>query len=175
MALSKLKQIERMTIIEEPSKYDLKTFHTNFELKTESGKMVLTVKNLQIGYDKPIAEVSFELFRGQKLAIIGENGIGKSTLLKTLNGDIPKLGGEFEYGYHVEKGYFDQQMEFSNPENTVFDEFYESFPNLTTTQIRTILGTFLFSGEDVFKKIKVLSGGERGRLHYAEFLRKALI
>ena len=172
MALSKLKQIERMTIIEEPSKYDLKTFHTNFELKTESGKMVLTVKNLQIGYDKPIAEVSFELFRGQKLAIIGENGIGKSTLLKTLNGDIPKLGGEFEYGYHVEKGYFDQQMEFSNPENTVFDEFYESFPNLTTTQIRTILGTFLFSGEDVFKKIKVLSGGERGRLQLCRIFKK---
>ena len=172
MALSKLKQIERMTIIEEPSKYDLKTFHTNFELKTESGKMVLTVKNLQIGYDKPIAEVSFELFRGQKLAIIGENGIGKSTLLKTLNGDIPKLGGEFEYGYHVEKGYFDQQMEFSNPENTVFDEFYESFPNLTTTQIRTILGTFLFSGKDVFKKIKVLSGGERGRLQLCRIFKK---
>ena len=172
MALSKLKQIERMTIIEEPSKYDLKTFHTNFELKTESGKMVLTVKNLQIGYDKPIAEVSFELFKGQKLAIIGENGIGKSTLLKTLNGDIPKLGGEFEYGYHVEKGYFDQQMEFSNPENTVFDEFYESFPNLTTTQIRTILGTFLFSGEDVFKKIKVLSGGERGRLQLCRIFKK---
>ena len=172
MALSKLKQIERMTIIEEPSKYDLKTFRTNFELKTESGKMVLNVKNLQIGYDKPIAEVSFELFRGQKLAIIGENGIGKSTLLKTLNGDIPKLGGEFEYGYHVEKGYFDQQMEFSNPENTVFDEFYESFPNLTTTQIRTILGTFLFSGEDVFKKIKVLSGGERGRLQLCRIFKK---
>lgn len=172
MALSKLKQIERMTIIEEPSKYDLKTFHTNFELKTESGKMVLNVKNLQIGYDNPIAEVSFELFRGQKLAIIGENGIGKSTLLKTLNGDIPKLGGEFEYGYHVEKGYFDQRMEFSNPENTVFDEFYESFPNLTTTQIRTILGTFLFSGEDVFKKIKVLSGGERGRLQLCKIFKK---
>ena len=172
MALSKLKQIERMTIIEEPSKYDLKTFHANFELKTESGKMVLTVKNLQIGYNKPIAEVSFELFRGQKLAIIGENGIGKSTLLKTLNGDIPKLGGEFEYGYHVEKGYFDQQMEFSNPENTVFDEFYESFPNFTTTQVRTILGTFLFSGEDVFKKIKVLSGGERGRLQLCKIFKK---
>ena len=172
MALSKLKQIEKMTIIEEPSKYDLKTFHANFKLKTESGKMVLAVKNLKIGYNKPIANVSFELFRGQKLAIIGENGIGKSTLLKTLNGDIPKLGGEYEYGYHVEKGYFDQQMEFSNPENTVFDEFYDSFQNLSTTQIRTILGTFLFSGEDVFKKIKVLSGGERGRLQLCKIFKK---
>ena len=172
MALSKLKKIEQMTIIEEPNKYDLKTFHANFNLKIESGKMVLSVKELEIGYDKPIQTISFELYKGQKLGIIGENGIGKSTLLKTLNGDIPKLGGEFEYGYHVEKGYFDQQMEFSNPDNTVFDEMYNAFPNLTTTQIRTILGTFLFSGEDVFKKIKVLSGGEKGRLQICKILKK---
>ena len=103
---------------------------------------------------------------------VKKNGIGKSTLLKTLNGDIPKIGGEFEYGYHVEKGYYDQQMEFSNPENTVFDEMYNAFPHLTTTQIRTILGTFLFSGEDVFKKIKVLSGGEKGRLQICKILKK---
>ncbi len=172
MALSKLKQIERMNIIDEPNKYDLKTFHTNFNIEIESGKMVLTAKELQIGYNKPIQKISFELYKGQKLAVIGENGIGKSTLLKTLNGDIPKLGGEFEYGYHVKKGYFDQQMEFSNEGNTVFDEFYESFPNLTTTQIRTILGTFLFSGEDVFKKIKVLSGGEKGRLQLCKIFKK---
>lgn len=172
MALSKLKQIERMTIIEEPNKYDLKTFHANFNLEQESGKTVLTVKNLKIGYDKPLAEVSFDLFRGQKLAIIGENGIGKSTLLKTLNGDIEKIDGNFEYGYHVKKGYFDQQMQFANSENTVFDEFYESFPTLTTTQIRTLLGTFLFSGEEVFKKIKVLSGGEKGRLQLCKILKK---
>ena len=172
MALSKLKKIEQMTLIEEPNKYDLKTFHANFNLKTESGKMVLSVKNLEIGYDKPIQTISFELYKGQKLGIIGENGIGKSTLLKTLNGDIPKIGGEFEYGYHVEKGYYDQQMEFSNPENTVFDEMYNAFPHLTTTQIRTILGTFLFSGEDVLKKIKVLSGGEKGRLQICKILKK---
>lgn len=172
MALSKLKQIERMTIIQEPSKYDLKTFHINFNLEQESGKMVLNVKNLVIGYDKPLANISFELFKGQKLAIIGENGIGKSTLLKTLNGDIEKISGEFEYGYHVKKGYFDQQMEFANAENTVFDEIYQSFPNLTTTEIRTLLGTFLFSGEDVFKKIKVLSGGEKGRLQLCKIFKK---
>ena len=171
MALSKLKQIERMTIIEEPSKYDLKTFHTHFNI-LESGRMVLRVKNLQIGYEKPIAETSFELYRGQKLAIIGANGIGKSTLLKTINGDIPKLGGELEYGYHVNKGYFDQQMEFSNPENTIFEEISGNFPELTTTQVRTLLGTFLFTGEDVFKKIKVLSGGERGRLQLCKVLKK---
>ena len=172
MALSKLKKIEQMVIIEEPNKYDLKTFHANFNIEVESGKMVLTAKNLEIGYDKPIQNVTFELYKGQKLGIIGENGIGKSTLLKTLNGNIQKLGGKFEYGYHVVKGYFDQQMEFLNTENTVFDEISNTFPNLTTTQIRNILGSFLFSGDDAFKKIKVLSGGEKGRLQLCKILKK---
>ena len=172
MALSKLKKIEQMTIIEKPDKYDLKTFYANFDIKTQSGKNVLKVEKLQIGYEKPIAEVSFELFKGQKLAIIGENGTGKSTLLKTLNGNIPKIGGQFEYGYHVQKEYFDQQLEFINPENTILEEVSESFPELTTTQIRTLLGTFLFSGEDVFKKINVLSGGEKARLQLCKILKK---
>lgn len=172
MALSKLKKIEQMVIIEEPNKYDLKTFYANFNIEVESGKMVLTAKNLEIGYDKPIQNVTFELYKGQKLGIIGENGIGKSTLLKTLNGNIQKLGGKFEYGYHVVKGYFDQQMEFLNTENTVFDEISNTFPNLTTTQIRNILGSFLFSGDDAFKKIKVLSGGEKGRLQLCKILKQ---
>ena len=172
MALSKLKKIEQMTIIEKPEKYDLKTFYANFDIKTQSGKNVLKVEKLQIGYEKPIAEVTFELFKGQKLAIIGENGTGKSTLLKTLNGNIPEIGGQFEYGYHVQKEYFDQQLEFLNPENTILEEITEVFPELTTTQIRTLLGTFLFSGEDVFKKINVLSGGERARLQLCKILKK---
>ena len=172
MALSKLKKIEQMVIIEEPNKYNLKTFHANFNIEVESGKMVLTAKNLEIGYDKPIQNVTFELYKGQKLGIIGENGIGKSTFLKTLNGNIQKFGGEFEYGYHVVKGYFDQQMEFLNTENTVFDEISNTFPNLTTTQIRNILGSFLFSGDEVFKKIKVLSGGEKGRLQLCKILKQ---
>ena len=172
MALSKLKKIEQMTIIEKPEEYDLKTFYAKFDVKVQSGKMVLKVDKLEIGYDKPIAEISFELYKGQKLAIIGENGTGKSTLLKTLNGNIPKIKGEFEFGYHVQTGYFDQQMEFSNPENTVFEEITQNFPELTTTQARTLLGTFLFTGEDVFKKINVLSGGERGRLQLCKILKK---
>ena len=171
MALSKLKKIEQMTIIEKTEQYDLKTFYANFDVKIQSGKMVLKVEKLQIGYDKPIAEISFELYKGQKLAIIGENGTGKSTLLKTLNREINKIAGEMEYGYHVEKAYFDQQMEFSNPENTIFEEISQNFPELMTTQIRTLLGTFLFTGEDVFKKIKVLSGGERARLQLCKILK----
>ena len=172
MALSKLKQIERMTIIEEPSRYDLKSFNANFNIEVESGKTVLTVKNLQIGYDRSLAKLSFNLYRGQKLGIIGENGIGKSTFLKTIDGKTPKIDGEFSLGYNVKLGYFDQQMEFENPADTVFDEFYKKFPNLTTTQIRTILGSFLFTGEDVFKKINILSGGEKGRLQLCEILKK---
>ena len=173
MALSKLKKIEQMTIIEQPNKYDLKTFHANCDIKTESGKDVLKVKDLEIGYNKPIAKISFSLYRGQKLAIIGENGIGKSTLLKTINGNIEKISGDIEFGYHVKKEYFDQQMEFKNIENTVFDEISTTFPNLTTTQIRTLLGTFLFTGEDVFKKIKMLSGGEKSRLQLCKIFKKS--
>lgn len=173
MALSKLKQIERMTIIEEPNKYDLRTFHTNFNIPVESGKLVISAKKLKIGYNNtPFAEISFELYKGQKLGIIGENGIGKSTLLKTLMGYIPSLGGEFEYGYHVKKEYFDQQMDSLNPDNTIFDEFNNEFPELTTTKVRSMLGTFQFTGEDVFKEIKVLSGGEKVRLQLCKIFKK---
>ena len=170
MALSKLKQIERMVKIEEPNKYDLKTFHNNFDIK-KSGENVLKVKELEIGYEKVLQKISFELYRGDKLAIIGENGIGKSTLLKTLSGKIESLGGSFELGHNVFLNYFDQQLEFENEENTVFEEFSKKFPELTTTKLRTILGTFLFSGEDVDKKIKMLSGGEKARLKLCEIFK----
>lgn len=172
MALSKLKKIEQMNIIEEPNQYDLRTFHANFNLPVESGKLVVSAKNLQIGYDKPLAEVSFELYKGQKLAIIGENGKGKSTLLKTLMGNIPALNGEYEYGYHVKKEYFDQQMDSLDKNSTIFDDFSKEFPSLTTTKVRQSLGAFLFSGEEVFKEIKVLSGGEKVRLQLCKIFKK---
>ena len=171
MALSKLKQIERMVKVEEPNKYDLKTFHNDFNIKT-SGKDVLELKDLEVGYDKVLQKISFLLYRGDKLGIIGENGIGKSTLLKTLAGKIKALGGSFSFGYNVTLGYFDQQLEFKNDENTVYEEFIEKFPELTTTKARTILGSFLFTGEDVEKKIKMLSGGEKARLKLCEIFKK---
>lgn len=170
MALSKLKQIERMVKIEEPNKYDLKTFHNNFNIKP-SGKDVLQVKDLEIGYDKVLQKVNFSLYRGEKLGIIGENGIGKSTLLKTISGLLKPLGGSFSFGHNVSIGYFDQQLEFENMENTVYEEFSKKFPELTTTKLRTILGSFLFTGEDVEKKIKVLSGGEKSRLKLCEIFK----
>ncbi len=173
MALSKLKKIEQMVKIEEPNKYDLKTFHTNFKIPVQSGNLVLSAKKLQIGYDNNVlSEVSFELYKGQKLAIIGENGKGKSTLLKTLMGFIPKLGGEYEYGYHVIKEYFDQQMDSLNRNSSIIDDISNDFPDLTITQIRQALGSFLFSGEEVFKQIGVLSGGEKVRLQLLKVLKK---
>ena len=170
MALSKLKQIEKMVKIEEPNKYDLKTFHNNFNIK-QSGKDVLQVKDLEIGYNKVLQKINFSLYRGEKLGIIGENGIGKSTLLKTIAGILKPLGGSFSFGHNVSLGYFDQQLEFENPENTVYEEFSRKFPELTTTKLRTILGSFLFTGEDVEKKIKVLSGGEKSRLKLCEIFK----
>ena len=172
MALSKLKQIERMVKVKEPSRYDLSTFNADFKLEHESGKNVLSVKELEIGYSKPLARVSFELYKGQKTAIIGANGKGKSTLLKTLIYEIPSLNGHFEYGFNVKTEYFDQQMAFNDVDKTVFDEFYDIYPDLTITQVRSSLARFLFTGEDVFKKINVLSGGEKVRLKLCEILKK---
>ncbi len=172
MALSKLKIIERMKLIDEPNKYDLNSFSTNFKLGKNSGKLVLKVKDLKIGYDREIAKVNFELFKGRKLGIIGANGKGKSTLLKTLMEVIPKLGGEFEFGYNVEKEYFDQQMVFKNPDNTVLEEFESEFPNLTITETRSALASFMFFADDIDKQIKDLSGGEKVRLELCKILKK---
>ena len=172
MAQSKLKQIERMVKVEEPNKYDLKSFKTNFELSKESGNNVLAVENLKVGYDKTLKEVSFKLYKGRKLGIIGSNGTGKSTLLKTIIGEIIPLGGTIDFGHNVEVGYFDQQMALLNSDKTVFDEFYDEFPNLTVTEIRNSLAAFMFYGEDVFKTISMLSGGEKVRLTLCKILKK---
>ncbi|MDO4282965.1 MAG: ABC-F type ribosomal protection protein [Clostridia bacterium] len=172
MALSKLKKIEQMVKVEEPNQYDLRTFHTNFSIEVNSGNKVLTVRDLEIGYDKVLSKVSFELYKGQKLGIIGANGMGKTTLLRTLMGMIPKLSGTFEYGYHVKKEYFDQQLHFEDKNRTVLEEFSKEFPNLTITETRNALGAFMFSGEDVLKKIAVLSGGERSRLQLCKIFKK---
>lgn len=174
MAMLKLRKIEQMTIIDKPDHADTRNWKFLLKVDDYSSNNVLSVKDLVIGYQKiPLAKVSFNLYKGQKLAIIGENGKGKSTLIKTLMGIIPKISGKFTYGYNVNKEYFDQQMEFLNDENTVFDEYLQAFPTEDPQQVRNILGTFMFSGEDVFKKIKVLSGGEKVRLQLCKILRKS--
>lgn len=173
MAMSKLKQVERMVKIEMPNRYDLTTFKTNFFIDVQSGKDVVYAKDLKIGYNNnTIQQLTFNLYRGQKLAIIGENGIGKSTLLKTLVGSIEKISGDLEFGHNVNIGYFDQQIALFDSEKTVFEDFSENFPNLTTTELRNSLAAFMFYGDDVFKKINMLSGGEKVRLALCKILKK---
>jgi len=172
MVQSKIKMIERMKIIDKPDRYDLKTFHLSFEPQVESVKSVLTVKDLVIGYDTPLATVNFELLRGQKLGVIGANGVGKSTFLKTIVGETKSLSGEYSFGLRAEVGYFSQQMAEYSSQKTVYEDFHDLFPRLNETEVRTALGSFLFSGEDVFKKVNDLSGGERVRLALCKIFKR---
>lgn len=164
MTRSKLKQIEHMEKIEAPDRFDTHTFHANFKPNRETGKEVLRVQNLAIGYNKVLSTVNMEQRRGQRIAIIGGNGLGKSTFLKTLVGMIPPLGGEYSFGYQVDVGYFDQQMAQYTSKKTVLDEFWDEYPTLDRTEVRSSLGAFMFSQEEVFKTVDMLSGGEKVRL-----------
>ena len=164
---SKRMAIEHMVKIEKPRRFDTKTFHAMFTPRIESYTDVLSVRNLKIGYDKELSQISFELKKGDRLAIVGENGKGKSTLLKTLIGMIEPLGGSLTFGPNVEWGYFDQHKAVVNdadPEQTVLDNFWEEYPKLLREEIRSALGSFLFSQEEVMKKMGQLSGGEKVRL-----------
>ena len=172
MAQAKLKQIERMAKLEEPNKYDLKTFKSNFKISRQSGKNVLNISNLSIGYEKSIvANINFDLYKGQKIGIIGPNGTGKSTLLKTIVSKIEKISGEINIGHNVDIGYFDQKEALVDSEKTVYDVFSNAFPNLTVTEIRNSLAAFIFYGDDVFKEVKMLSGGEKVRLKLSMILK----
>lgn len=171
MAQSKQKAIDRMVIIEAPDKYDNKTFHANFQPEKETGNDVLYISELAIGYDHPLSVVSLDLKRGEKLGILGGNGLGKSTFLKTIVGKIPALSGEYRFGTNVQIGYFDQQMAMYTSNKTVLDDFWDEYPNLTETEARNALGAFLFSGEDVFKNVNMLSGGEKVRLALCKILK----
>ncbi len=171
MAQSKQKAIDRMVIIEAPDKYDNKTFHANFQPEKETGNDVLYTSELAIGYDHPLSVVSLDLKRGEKLGILGGNGLGKSTFLKTIVGKIPALSGDYRFGTNVQIGYFDQQMAMYTSNKTVLDDFWDEYPNLTETEARNALGAFLFSGDDVFKNVNMLSGGEKVRLALCKILK----
>ncbi len=170
-AKSKLKQIERMDLVEIPEKADTKSFHGGFEPEYQSYKQVLSAKNLLIGYDKPLSEVSVEITRGQKVGIIGGNGLGKSTFLKTIVGMIPPLGGTFSIGSRVKLGFFDQQMAQYKSDKTVLDEYWDEFPELKHEEVRSVLGAFLFTQEEVLKSVNSLSGGEKVRLALCKILK----
>lgn len=172
MTRSKLKQIEHMDKIEKPVRYDLKAFHAQFAPRIESAKEVLVLEKLLIGYEMVLNSVTATIKRGHRVAVIGENGKGKSTLLKTIMGITPELGGHYQFGMDVEVGYFDQQMAQYSSEKTVIDELWDEYPTMTQTQVRTALGNFLFSGDEVFKKVNMLSGGEKVRLALVKIFKK---
>ncbi|MBQ5901441.1 MAG: ABC-F type ribosomal protection protein [Clostridia bacterium] len=164
MAQSKLKQLERIERIDAPEKDDVRTFHAVLSPSLRSARDVLSVKELEIGYDKSLCKVSFEVRRGERIGIIGGNGLGKSTLLKTLVGRVQKLGGDFYFGGATKVGYFDQQLAELTGNQTVLENFQTAFPNITDFEARSKLGAFLFTQEDVFKTLSMLSGGEKVRL-----------
>lgn len=170
MALSKLKQIEHMDLIDKPLETDMRVFKTNLSEMVESVKKVLIAEDLVIGYDKPLCKLNLTILRGKKIGVIGANGIGKSTLLKTLNGLLDPISGKVSYGLHVTPGYFDQNLAMIDKDNTVLQEFRSHLPELTEPVCRRALGSFLFKGEEVNKKINVLSGGEKVRLELCKIL-----
>ncbi len=170
MAQSKLKQIERMDIIEAPENEDKRKFHFDFEPIDTGVKDILSVKDLGIGYDKLLSTVSLEVKKGDRIGIIGSNGLGKSTFIRTLMGKVRPLSGEFKFAPRASIGYFDQQMAQYESEDTVLGDFMSAYPHLTEYEARSALGAFLFSGEDVFKTVSMLSGGERVRLALCKIL-----
>lgn len=167
MALSKLKQIERMKIIAKPNEIDQSVFKAKINDFEQSSKIVLRMNNLSIGYEFEMFLVDTEIKRGDKVAIIGQNGVGKSTLIKTISGYLTPLNGDISYGLQVKPAYFDQNLTFSNVDYTVLEIFKHEIIHFSEFEARSYLAQFLFKGEDVNKNISVLSGGEKVRLKLA--------
>ncbi|EKL6212791.1 ABC-F family ATP-binding cassette domain-containing protein [Listeria monocytogenes] len=169
-AQSRRKQLEKMDVLGRPQG-DEKAAHFGFQFEKQTGKDVLMVDQLSIGYakDKRIASnLTFEMKRQDSLALVGPNGIGKSTLLKTLIRDIPALSGEFHFGAGVKIGYYDQEQAKLTSNKTVLMELWDDYPKLNEVNVRTTLGNFLFSDDDVLKNVQSLSGGEKARLALAK-------
>ena len=170
-AQSKIKYLERMEKID-PAKADTRTFHARFTPRLRGGESVIRTDHLKIGYDHVLTEVTMEMHRGDRIAVLGPNGTGKSTFVKTLMGLVPPLGGSYLYGHQIETGYFDQQLARFTGGKTVLEELWDEYPDLDRTAVRSVLGQFLFSADDVFKTTDVLSGGEAVRLSLAKLLLK---
>ncbi|MBQ3048228.1 MAG: ABC-F family ATP-binding cassette domain-containing protein [Clostridia bacterium] len=173
MAQSKIKQIERMGEMYKPEFADTKVFSFDIKPRVESGEDVLFAQNIEIGYDKVLSKINFRIFRGDRVGVVGANGLGKSTLLKTIVGKTPLLGGNIKFGINVEIGYFDQQSATNNiVDESILDNFLNEFPEEGVQNARNILGMFCFSQDDVFKNLRDLSGGERVRLELCKILKK---
>lgn len=170
MAMSRLHQLEKMDILERPNKIEAITFKTNMDNIVMPSRDIFILDNLGVGYDKLLYRINLYIRRGDKLGIIGPNGLGKSTILKTLVGLIPNLGGSFTVGHNVSIGYFDQNLAMLNENHTILEEFMAKFPKVSEYEARCSLGSFLFKGDDVLKKLNILSGGERVRLQLCKIL-----
>lgn len=170
-AESRQKQLEKIDRVEAPITH-IENMKLSLDISKESGKDVLTVHNLAKSFDEKhlFSNINFEIKRGERVAIIGDNGTGKTTLLKIINGLLSPDAGEVIYGSNVSIAYYDQEHQVLHMDKTLFDEISDTYPDMNNTQIRNILAAFLFTGEDVFKKIGDLSGGERGRVSLVKLM-----
>ena len=169
-AQSKIKYLDRLDRIEDPRKSDDKQFKAEFSCARQGGKTVVEIDELTVGYDQPLFTWSTNILKGQRIALIGPNGCGKSTFLKTLIGKLEPLSGSFLLGHQIDIGYFDQANAQLSSNKTVLDELWDDYPMMSQTEIRTVLGRFLFSADDVFKSVSSCSGGEKVRLALAKLI-----
>ena len=171
-AQSRRKQLAKMHMMEKP-RIDEKSAAFSFRIEKESGRDVLTARNLSVGYEKErplIAGLNFRIMRGERVALVGPNGVGKSTLLKAVAGGSTRLCGDVRLGSQVTIGYYDQEQAGLDPTKTVLNELWDDYPLKPENEIRNILGGFLFSGDDVKKTVAQLSGGEKARLELAKLM-----
>jgi len=168
-AQSKIKYLDRMQRVAKP-KTDTRNFRLHFAPEVRGGNNVLDVEHLTIGYDRPLCTIDLQVKKGAKIAIIGPNGLGKSTFVKTLMGQVAPLSGDYLFGHQIQIGYFDQQLAAYNSGKTVLEELWDLHPELDNTAIRKVLGSFLFTADDVDKSVNVLSGGEKVRLSLAKLM-----
>lgn len=168
-AQSKIKYLDRMERIEDV-KTDTSKLKASFSSARKGGNQVLEVDHLCFGYDHPLSCVSFEMHRQNRIGIVGPNGIGKSTLLKTLTGQLQPLSGSFHFGHQIDIGYFDQETAAMRSNKTVLDTLWDDNPDSTQTQIRSTLAAFLFTQDEVFKEVNDLSGGEKVCLSLARLM-----
>lgn len=170
-AESREKMLDKLTPVEKPAEQD-KTIHFELSPEKTSGNDVLFVEDFakSFGENHLFEHVTFDLRRGQRAAIIGKNGTGKTTLLKILCQELPPDRGSAKFGTNVEIGYYDQEHNVLHEDKTIFDEIHDDYPDLNNTKIRNVLAAFLFTGDDVYKKISLLSGGEKGRVSLAKLM-----
>jgi ATP-binding cassette subfamily F protein 3 len=171
-AQSRRKKLEKMIILENPNMDD-KNIKVNFDFARNTGNIVLQVIDLSIGYNKPIVKhIDMLILKNEKVAVLGPNGIGKSTLLKTINQNITALSGDIRYGAGVNIAYFDQELAVLNTNKTVINEIWDEHPTMLEKDVRKLLGSFLFTKDDVYKNVTELSGGEKVRLALAKLVLK---